>query len=158
MVIVFFLITLFVAEFRIQIAYYAVQGILPYRGGMYVFGRITDAVFAFTAVLYLGIIGGIVYFALYYFAILHSTVAWIFKAPSLLFAKTPDAIQKIIQADSVTLVLSLLALTVFSVVSIFVVDFEAALLVVKNNWIVFLISAAAGFVLNFCFAALLTRK
>ena len=158
MVIAFFLITLFVAEFRTQIASYDVQGILPYRFGMYVFCRITDAVFAFTAGLYLGIIVGIVYFALYYFAILHSTVAWIFKAPSLLFAKTPEAIQKIIQADSVTLVLSLLALTVFSVVSIFVVDFELAVLVVKKNWLVFLISAVVGFVLRLGYAALLTRK
>ena len=158
MVIAFFLITLFVAEFRIQIASYDVQGILPYRFGMYVFCRITDAVFAFAAGLYLGIIGGIVYFALYYFAVLHSTVAWIFKVPSLLFAKTPEAIQRIIQADSVTLVLSLLALTVFSVVSVFVVDFETALLFVKEHWLVFLISAVVGFIAHFGFAALFTHE
>lgn len=149
--VLFFILTLFLSEYRIQIATYDTQGILPFRYGMYIFCIIADVVILIAAIFYLGIIAGVIYAALSYFSILHMIIAWVFKIPSLLFARSCEAIEKIIKWDSIVLVITIVVLAIFTVISFFVVDYQAALVFLREKWVLILSISVGGFLLRLLF-------
>lgn len=145
----FIVLSIIVSAIRHMIAVYDQEAILPYVHGMRVFCILTDIVFLVSSVFYLGFLWGIVYFLLHYFSILFAVCGWIVTFPSNLFTKTPSSIQKTITFESSALVLLLLVLTVFTVVSFFVVPFKCLIFFVVEHWVILLSICGSLAVLRF---------
>ncbi len=158
MVYVFLIFSVFLSEIRHQISVYDMEGLLPFRFGVFPFCVLSEVAILFNAIIYLGVIGGVIYSLLSMFAILHCTVGWIFKIPSLFLANTEYRQVQMIRTESSIMVVSMLLFYIFGVISLIVTWYKSALPFLKENWLVLLIISGAGLLVRLFLLAFSKRQ
>ena len=158
MVYAFFILSLFLSEIRHQLGFYDREGRLPYRFGVMFFCILSDISILFNAVIYLGVVGGVIYTLLSFLGGLHCTVGWVIKLPSVLLANTEFKEEKMIRIESSIMVVSMILFFIFGVISLIVTWYKSALPFLKENWLVLLIISGIGFIVHFFLLAFSKRQ
>ena len=107
-------------------------GFNPYPFGTTIFCLLQHPLLLIMSIFYLGWLWGIVLFLCHLFGIVHMTISWIFDMPTLL-AKDFDKLMKFMKFKIGMLAPMLIAILAFTIISFFVCDFKALLVLLQNN-------------------------
>ncbi|MBQ9929636.1 MAG: hypothetical protein IJO72_02515 [Oscillospiraceae bacterium] len=107
-------------------------GFNPYPFGATIFCLLQHPLLLIMSIFYLGWLWGIVLFLCHLFGIVHMTISWVLDIPTLL-AKDFDKLIKFMKFKIALLAPMLIVILVFTVVSFFVSDFMALLVLLQNN-------------------------